>query len=73
MWLGGACGEVNRADVPVDFRASPMTTWHLVGLWTPMLGAHMCPWQMLGVRGGSCGGSKADGCTCILPRLPGQM
>ena len=72
LQAGGAVGEVNGAEVPVDFRASLLTAWHLVGLWTPHAGCLCMPMVMLEVLGSSCGAGEADGFTSTLRCPCGQ-
>lgn len=70
VWGQRPVGAGGEAEVPVDFRASPQTALHLMGLWTPHSGCPRVPMEMLEVIGSSCG---VDGFTCAFPCIPGQM
>lgn len=60
-------GEVNGAELLMDFRASPLISWHLMGLWTLHAGCPHLPMVILEVLGSICGVSGVDGFTLSSP------
>lgn len=51
----------------MDLRASPLISWHLMGLWTPRAGRSHLPMAILEVLGSSCRVSGVAGFTFSSP------